>query len=71
MAAEYGTPLRITREGREALDSFLFQLTAAARRRVTISDAITAACTVASAHLSEAADALNAPSSGEAGTSSE
>lgn len=72
MAAEYGTPLRLTRESREALDSFLFDLTAHARRRITLSDAIKAACTVAAGRLPEAAEALNPnPKTGEGDTRTE
>lgn len=64
MATDYVT-VRITPQSRAALDRFLFQLTGQVERRVTLSDAITAACTVSSAHLPEAANALN-PQSPEA-----
>jgi hypothetical protein len=57
MATDYVT-VRITPQSRAALDRFLFQLTGQVERRVTLSDAITAACTVSSAHLPEAATAL-------------
>lgn len=71
MATEY-VPIRITSASRAALDRLVFQLTGAAERRVTLSDAITAACTVASAHLAEAAEAVApAPKSGESGTPEE
>lgn len=70
MATEY-VPIRITSASRTALDQLVFQLTGAAQRRVTLSDAITAACAVASAHLPEAADALNpTPNPGESDTPS-
>lgn len=58
MATEY-VPIRISSASRAVLDQLVFQLTGAASRRVTLSDAITAACAVASAHLPEAASALN------------
>ncbi|MEV4500272.1 hypothetical protein AB0J84_31855, partial [Micromonospora arborensis] len=63
MATDYAT-VRITPESRAALDRFLFQLTGQVQRRVTLSDAITAACAVASAHLPEAGEAINPPRSG-------
>lgn len=71
MATEY-VPIRITSASRAALDRLVFQLTGAAERRVTLSDAITAACVVASAHLPEAADSLkSAPNPGEDDTRTE
>lgn len=69
--ADYVT-LKITPASREALRSLTFALTGKIGRRVDLSDALTAACTVASAHLSEAADSLtSAPSSGESDTRTE
>ncbi|MFF3617559.1 hypothetical protein [Streptomyces sp. NPDC002580] len=71
MATDYVT-VRITPQSRAALDRFLFQLTGQAQRRVTISEAITAACAVASGDLPEAARALDTtPNPGEPGTRSE
>lgn len=58
MATEY-VPIRITSASRAALDRLVFQLTGPAQRRVTLSDAIEAACAVASEHIPEAVDALN------------
>jgi hypothetical protein len=68
--ADYVT-LKITPASREALRSLTYALTGKIGRRVDLSDALTAACTVATAHLSEAADALNAPQSGEGDTRTE
>lgn len=71
MATDYAT-VRITPQSRAALDRFLFQLTGEVQRRVTLSEAITAACAVASAHLPEAGRALDtAPNSGEGDTRTE
>lgn len=69
MAAEYATPLRLTVESRAELDTFVFQLMNAAKRRVTLSDAIAVACKVAAAHLPEAQEVLTAdPKTGEGDT---
>lgn len=55
--AEYVT-MRVTPASREALRRLTFALTGQAGRRVDLSDALTAACTVALADVPAAAAAL-------------
>jgi hypothetical protein len=57
--ADYVT-LKVTPASREALRSLTFALTGRTGRRVDLSDALTAACTVATAHIGDATASLEA-----------
>jgi hypothetical protein len=59
MPTQYVT-VQVTPDAREALRRWQLQLAAAAGRRLSLGDALRAACTVAEAHTAEAVEALAA-----------